>query len=72
MVQCATRHFEQKPAEGGQPCVSNSDFIYVPMGSNRWDFHTFVQISAIQIDMQSRILSGTATARGGDLAPKIP
>ena len=51
MVQCATRHFEQKPAEeGGQPVAFPTQFfIEVQIGSNRWDFCTFVQIDAIQI-----------------------
>jgi DNA-directed RNA polymerase delta subunit len=53
MVQCATRHFEQKPAEeGAQPFAFLTQFLIdVQIGSNRWDFRTFVQIDAIQIDM---------------------
>jgi len=53
MVQCATRHFEQKPAEGGQPFAFLTQFfIYVQIGSDRWhDFHIFVQIDVIQIDI---------------------
>jgi len=53
MVQCATRHFEQKPAEeGGQPFAFLTQFfIDVQIGSNRWDFCTFVQFDAIQIGM---------------------
>jgi len=52
-VQCATRHFEQKPAEGGGQTFAflTQFFINVQIGSNRWDFCTFVQIDAIQIDM---------------------
>jgi len=52
MVRCATRHFEQKPAEGGQPFAFLTQFfIHVQIGSDRWDFRTFVQIGAIQIDV---------------------
>ena len=53
MVQCATRHFEQIPAEGGQPYFAflTQFFIYVQFGSDRWDFHIFVQIDDLQIDI---------------------
>jgi len=52
MVQCATRHFEKKPAGGGQRFAFLTQFFFhVQIGSNRWDFHTFGQISAIQIDI---------------------
>jgi hypothetical protein len=51
MVQCATLHLEQKPAELGNPLRFNSVFLDVQIGSNRWEFRTFVQIDAIQIDM---------------------
>ena len=44
--------FRTKPAEGGQPFAFLTQFfIYVQIGSDRWDFRTFVQIGAIQIDM---------------------
>ena len=55
MVQCATRHFEQIPAVCGQHysvlCVSNSVFVSVQIGADRWDFRIFVQICAIQTDI---------------------
>jgi hypothetical protein len=52
MVRCATRHFEQKTAEGGQPFAFLTQFfIHVQIVSDRWDFRTFVQIGAVRIDM---------------------
>jgi len=52
MVQCATRQFEQKPAGGGQPFAFLTQFfIYVRIGSDGWDFHIFVQIDSIKIDI---------------------
>jgi hypothetical protein len=53
MVQCATRRFERIPAEDGQPYFAflTQCFIYVQICSDRWDFHIFAQIGAIQIDI---------------------
>jgi len=41
--------------EPGGPDISNAKkskiFIYAQNGSDRWDFHIFVQIGDLQIDM---------------------
>jgi len=52
MVRCATRHFEQNQQKVGNPLRFYPQFfIYVQIGSDRWDFRTFVQIGALQIDI---------------------
>ena len=46
-----------KTSRSGQPfALLTQFFLDVQIGSNRWDSRTFVQIDAIQIDMQSRML----------------